>query len=382
MHYLVTQISSDKSDSSPGVPMGAEGTLAPIMPAISDEAALEAVAREIEQLESLTILRIAARVRRIHDFFKYRRNEGGFAGYMERRLGCSSSASYRYLDVHERFGTGECLPNWETLPRSALYLLAAPATPDEAVKETAAQIEAGKKPSVAEVKKTIAKAKKAATITSADMTKPEAGADPISPPAPMTDAEALAARRADTAPVPSDDLTIPGFLQRASKPATDADNDGDRARNDHADTAAPVGIIDTGASQPTAEPAGAARLLEYWQIATADERRAVLRSEGVGGLVELLKGDQELLGDLHDRIVGQSIATASKKTSFARNSTTRLHCMLRCAEQREPSDEDIRNMIAAARAIVRDAEKREIARSNVVIAEGEAKKRKPKGSKK
>ena len=128
------------------------------------------------------------------------------------------------------------------------------------------------------------------------------------------------------------------------------------------------------ASTPTKAPTRPDELLEFWQIATAEERRAVLKYEGVIGLLGLLEGDQELLADLFNRVVGQNIATASKTTTFAKTSTGRLHVMLRCAEQPEPSDEDGRKMIAAGRAIVRDAGKREIPRSNVVIAEGNAKK--------
>jgi hypothetical protein len=137
----------------------------------TDEAKLEALSLEIEQLDRtaiLTVLQIAARVQQINNIFKYRRNEGGFVGYMQRRLGYSSSAAYRLLDVHKRFGNGECLPNWETLPRSALYLLAAPSTLRKAVEKIAERVEAGEKPGVAEAQKAITEAKRAAKAKAAE----------------------------------------------------------------------------------------------------------------------------------------------------------------------------------------------------------------------
>jgi hypothetical protein len=51
--------------------------------------------------------------------------------------------------------------------------------------------------------------------------------------------------------------------------------------------------------------------------------------------------------------------------------------MLRCAEQKDLSDEDRGKMIAAGRAMIRDAERRGITRSDILVVEGKPQKRKP-----
>jgi hypothetical protein len=130
---------------------------------------LEAIARDIETFERTRrkmILRIAKLASEAHKLFKYRRNEGGFTGWMKTRLGCSSSNAYRLLDVHKRFGDGESFPNWETLSDSALYLLAPPSVPKEALDAVAERVEAGEKPSCAEVNEVIAAVKSAAAAAS------------------------------------------------------------------------------------------------------------------------------------------------------------------------------------------------------------------------
>jgi hypothetical protein len=72
--------------------------------------------------------------------------------------------------------------------------------------------------------------------------------------------------------------------------------------------------------------------------------------------------------------LGRDRAAVSK---FAVASTGRLHVMLRCAEQKDLSEEDRGKMMAAGRAMIRDAEKRGIPRSNILVNEGEPRKRKP-----
>jgi hypothetical protein len=54
----------------------------------------------------------------------------------------SERTAYDLLAVHEKFG-GEGLRLAQTLSRSVLYLLARPATPDEARQEAIARAEAG-----------------------------------------------------------------------------------------------------------------------------------------------------------------------------------------------------------------------------------------------
>jgi hypothetical protein len=60
-----------------------------------------------------------AEVRRRH---LYRRDEGGFQGWVESRLSMSRRTAYNLLDVHNQLG-GESFHIVETLPRRVLYLM-------------------------------------------------------------------------------------------------------------------------------------------------------------------------------------------------------------------------------------------------------------------
>jgi len=156
--------------SNKGLP--ADPQAARCIPAAMSDSAfadrLEAIARDIEIFVSnrrRMTLRIAKLVSDAHDLFLYRRNEGGFTGWMKTRFDCSPSSAYRLLDVHKRFGNGESFPNWETLSDSALYLLAPPSVPQEALDEVNARVEAGEKLSCAAVTEVIAQAKGKAPAT-------------------------------------------------------------------------------------------------------------------------------------------------------------------------------------------------------------------------
>ena len=59
-----------------------------------------------------------------------------------------------YLAVHEKFG-GESVRISHTLPRSVLYLLARPSTPDEVREEAIERAEAGERLTLAEVKEKV-----------------------------------------------------------------------------------------------------------------------------------------------------------------------------------------------------------------------------------
>jgi hypothetical protein len=155
----------------------------------SDEK-LEALAQKIERLETTAILQIASEAARIHEVFRYRRDEGGYAGYMKRRLGYSTSSAYRLLDVHKRFGTNVS-QIWERLPVSAVYQLAASSTPEGALDEVTARVEAGEKITCAVVTEVIARAKGDGPVDQGDDDEkagvPDAGGD--------ADAAASAERR-------------------------------------------------------------------------------------------------------------------------------------------------------------------------------------------
>jgi hypothetical protein len=125
-------------------------------PALAEQ--LEPIALKIELLETTAVLQIAREAAKIHEIFRYRRDEGGYTGYMKRRLGYSSSGAYRLLNVNMRFGENPS-QNLGKIPRTALFQLAEPATPKEAVDEVAARIEAGEKLTCMKVTEVIAKAK-------------------------------------------------------------------------------------------------------------------------------------------------------------------------------------------------------------------------------
>jgi hypothetical protein len=55
---------------------------------------LEPIAQKIELLETAAIPQIASEAAKIHEHFRYWRAEGGYTGYMKRRLGYSSSSAY------------------------------------------------------------------------------------------------------------------------------------------------------------------------------------------------------------------------------------------------------------------------------------------------
>jgi hypothetical protein len=56
------------------------------------------------------------------------RDEGGFTGWIEKRLRMSQATAYRLVGVHKQFGGYESVQQLDTLPRLVLYLLAAPST--------------------------------------------------------------------------------------------------------------------------------------------------------------------------------------------------------------------------------------------------------------
>jgi hypothetical protein len=117
-------------------------------------AQLEEIAVKMDSIAGATVLELAKFAAKAHELFRYKRDEGGYAAWMESRLGYSRTNAYRLLDVHNQFGS-EFVPNLGHIGRSAIFLLAAPSTPDEVRTEVVNEIKAGKQPSYAEVKATI-----------------------------------------------------------------------------------------------------------------------------------------------------------------------------------------------------------------------------------
>ena len=68
-------------------------------------------------MQATAVLRIAERLAEAHKLFLYKRDEGGFEGWVEKRLSMSHETAYRLLRVHEKLG--ESFNHVETLPRRA-----------------------------------------------------------------------------------------------------------------------------------------------------------------------------------------------------------------------------------------------------------------------
>jgi hypothetical protein len=111
-----------------------------------------------------------------------------------------------------------------------------------------------------------------------------------------------------------------------------------------------------------------------WNAASADQRREFLDELGRDGLCSAMSSELQML--FRDGIIGITIAGASKSSSWPINATDKLHSAMRIAEQRERYDESIGRLIGALRCIALTAERRGIARSDIVIAEGRPKNRK------
>jgi hypothetical protein len=135
---------------------------------------LETIAKDIETAHGTAVLYVAERLAEARDIFRYRRDEGGFSGWVEKRLHYSRSTAYNLLGIHEQFGgeknLSKCL---DTFPASILYLLAAPSTPKEARDKIIERAQAGETVSVAEAKRVIAKGR--ARPARKPTTKPQAG---------------------------------------------------------------------------------------------------------------------------------------------------------------------------------------------------------------
>lgn len=111
---------------------------------------LEAIARDIEMTQQIVAFRIGERLAEARDLFRYKRDEGGFRGWVKSRLGWSEKQAYRFINIHENLG-GKC-DEFVTLSREALFALAAPNTPDEVVAEVELRTSGGEKVTAEEIK--------------------------------------------------------------------------------------------------------------------------------------------------------------------------------------------------------------------------------------
>jgi hypothetical protein len=129
---------------------------------------LEALALEIEQLKCTTIFKIALRVGAAHELFLYRRDEGGFQGWAEDRLGFSRAHAYRLVDVARLAKVSQAWDTYAALPATAIYRIASRSTPVSAREEILRRLRLGERLTGVTVCKIIAK-----IIDAAKPNKPE-----------------------------------------------------------------------------------------------------------------------------------------------------------------------------------------------------------------
>src|SRR5712671_1468084 len=118
-----------EQDGTGGPALAEQAQDGAVGPGTDDGAQLESIAKYIESLTTQATLQIAAQIAKARDLFRYRRDEGGFAGWVESRLQYSRQTAYNLLHVHEQFGGQKCQKGLDTLARSVLFLISAPSTP-------------------------------------------------------------------------------------------------------------------------------------------------------------------------------------------------------------------------------------------------------------
>jgi hypothetical protein len=173
------------------------------------EARLEALARDIEHFERGAIFKIALRVAEAHELFLYRRNERGFRGWVEQRLGYSRSKGYDLVNLAKLMKVYNALDTFGTLPVKAIHLIAAPSTPETARGEIFERVKVGERLTCATVVEVIEKAKNTSTISRGTLAATEA---------PDTVAFDLTATNKPS--VIPDDLSIPESLRRTPDTGT------------------------------------------------------------------------------------------------------------------------------------------------------------------
>jgi hypothetical protein len=120
---------------------------------------LESIAKDIELLQATATLRIAERLAEAHKLFLYKRDEGGFQGWVETRLKFSRRTAYSLLDVHKQFGDSESVQLLHTLPRRVLYFISRESTPESARAAVLEAAEFGERITVADVEAAVKKAR-------------------------------------------------------------------------------------------------------------------------------------------------------------------------------------------------------------------------------
>ncbi len=147
------------------VPLLDDGTIVPaghtIDPVLAEHAAeIHRVGTRFRERAIEDVIEIGRHLAEAEDHVGHG-NRGAYLAWIKTEFGWSDQTARRFIHIYE-FSRDSRFNNLlnSDLPLSGLYQLAAPKTPDEARQEIAERIEEGKRPSYAEVKKTIAEAKR------------------------------------------------------------------------------------------------------------------------------------------------------------------------------------------------------------------------------
>jgi hypothetical protein len=285
--------------------------VAPV-PAIESPAErLEGIAQKIESVQSVADFMVAKLLAEAQEVFRYKRDErGGFTGWVKTRLNISKSEVYRLLRARERFGGSESFPNWETLalalPRSAIHLLADPATPDEVCQEVGARVAAGEKLPLATVAGLIERAKTKAVTSSANGQSGGNGAA-------VEEDPSIAERRAQHAAMFDEDEPAAGS---GNDTTVDSDADDDAGPDYSVDHDNDAGDAEDDHLNAAIDRQGAA-LADNWawvsHVAKGDRadaiQGAIIQAEPVDRLLALMSTEQR--DALAERLVGQETAPAA-----------------------------------------------------------------------
>jgi Protein of unknown function (DUF3102) len=123
---------------------------------------LRSHARHIQQLGRRAVRDVVEIGRRLHDA-KRRVGHGKFLCWIATEFGWSDKTAERFMSVHALAEKFDNLSNLE-LPISALYLLAAPSTPDKAIFQVAARAGVGAGLSFTQVKDVIEQSRRASPL--------------------------------------------------------------------------------------------------------------------------------------------------------------------------------------------------------------------------
>jgi hypothetical protein len=117
----------------------------------------------------LQLRRTAENIFRVGEALRWAKDvleHGQFTRWLSEEFGFSERMAQHFMRVHERFGIKS--EKFSVLPPSSLYRLAAPSTPDEAVREVEELIDAGERVKLAEVERIVYAARRRTQLALAE----------------------------------------------------------------------------------------------------------------------------------------------------------------------------------------------------------------------